>query len=113
MATFIERCLRQGDWENDGGLVDIDLFQNSLALFESGRMTNADIHLLFNCTPGQAAEMEEITGTMPANTSSVPQAIARARWVVTTCAILRAGLIPWPAYDTPNKVRLSLGLAAI
>lgn len=109
-ATFIERCIRVGDWENDGGIVDIGQLQTMLTLYEAGQINAQSIKDWFACTTEQGDELDEVLGTMPGTLLTLLQAAARARWANTVCAIFTAGVMMHPDYDTANECRAALGL---
>lgn len=129
-ATFIERCIHRGDYENDGGAVDLDEFENCLVMYEAGMLTNTAIIERFAESEPQEEQIQDLLNTMPATTLSLnvplvgilatPAAVARAQWVRSIRAVLNAGLWSLDAestdgtyldgFDTAAEVETALGL---
>lgn len=108
-ATFIERCIRVGDYENDGGIIDIEDLEDHLHLLESGDITTADIETRFSLTTAQRTQLDDIVATLPAVTTAA-DAAARAGWVHRVFGVLRLGVRGHTDYDTDAKCATALGL---
>ena len=111
MATFIERVMRIGDYEEDGGHVDLDMFRTGLVLLQRGLIDAAYIKDLLGCTVPQGGDMDEILGLMPASTPPELAETARMCWITEVYEILRAGLMQWVGFELEGDVRSALGLA--
>lgn len=113
MASFIDRCIRTGDWADDGSAVDILNFQLALAGLDAEVINATQLKALFNCTTGQAAELDEILAKRPPNQNSVPA----ARWARNVIGILgvalldiNSGVTPVTTLTTAAAVRTALEL---
>lgn len=108
-ASFYERILQLGDWENDGGPVDVSDLQSQLILYEAGLMTAAEIASRYNCTVAQVLDVEEILGTMPTALLSAVQAAARARWSAKIGQVFKLGSQQDQRFDTVAEVKAAIG----
>jgi len=106
-ATFYERILRTGDYENDGGYIDIEEFEDLLVMYEAGEVGAALIKSRFSCTTPQADDVDDILATIPNPLLGV---LVRARWAHLVAAICRSGLRGVAAYDTPAELEAELGV---
>ena len=119
MSTFIERCMRIGNWETDPPYmhVDIESLRTCLQLWEadSGTVTIDYIknNPMISCTPEQGADLDEIIATCPTAVPSPVAAVARSRWIQWVIGVLIAGLLQWDGFQTENEVRAAIGLPEI
>ncbi len=109
-ATLIERCIRVGDFENDGGIIDIDDFEDYLYLLEAGIATAADLEAHFSLTTAQREQLDALVATMPASLLSAVNAAARARWVHKIYSVFRLGVRANADFDTDAKCAAALGI---
>lgn len=109
-ASFFERMLQIGDYENDGGVVDCSVWMPLiLQLYADDQITLATAGALpaINCTPAQLTELGEILNTRPASQT------ARQSWAIKTGSILFAGQMQVPGFYSVNELRQRLGLPTI
>jgi hypothetical protein len=105
MATFIERACAYGEYESDGGAIDINAFMHTLVLWNEDQISSAQLHGYFACTPAQEAECEEILATRPGG------GLARVQWASRVIAkIWAGGQFQFGLVDAAS-VRAALGLA--
>jgi len=111
-ATFIERCIRVGDYDNDGGIIDLETFEDFLYLYEaSASGIDGDfMETAFSLTPAQRAQLDDILATRPATLLTALNATARSRWAHTIFSVLRCGVRAMPEMDTDAKVSAFLGI---
>ena len=107
MASFIDRCLARGDYNDDGGSVDIEVFKSFLNLIIEGSFATTKAHDYFSCTQAQMDEMDEIIATLPSQLS------AKLRWVDVTYSNLMLGKLDIEGYRTNNEIRAHLGLPPV
>jgi hypothetical protein len=119
MATFIERCIRVGDYETDGGVIDPTSVRTALQLYERAD-TNMDslaevgtavTYDSGSLTQAQEAELAEILATMPPTASNPTGAVNRAAWATRVAGVLEAGVRQWAGFTTGAAIRTKLGLA--
>lgn len=104
MATLVERCTQDADYETDGGAIDLNFLRSLLALFNADLVDEAYIVNALGLTVGQAAELAEILATQPMATDE------RLQWAATIEAAMMAGFNRWAGYGTAADVRDALGL---
>lgn len=109
-ATFYERLMRIGDYENDGGIVDVEGFQNCLALYEAGDYSASQIKSYFSCTAEQEEDVDDILGTLPGTLLSFLQTAARARWALHIGAVFRGSLMALSGFSTEAECKAAIGL---
>lgn len=113
MASFIDRCIRTGNWQDDGSAVDIAYFNSALTCFDADLIDATQLKTLFNCTTDQGNELDEIIGQRPSNQNSVPA----SRWAKMVIAVLDVALFEVSASSTitglnsAEAVRTALGLS--
>lgn len=109
-ASFLERCLNLGDYENDGGAIDTVDLHSHLVLYEAGLCTAANIYFRYSCTEAQENDVDAILATMPGTILSALNAVARARWAGVIFHVLKLGLQGHPSYDSVAEVETALGI---
>lgn len=115
-ATFYQRVLQIGDWENDGGAIDLGELYSYLVLYEGSLMSAAQIKSFTNCTTAQEDDVDEILGTMPNTILSALNATARARWPHLVYNVFKLGLYGaqgdtrFAAFDSEADIKAALGI---
>lgn len=114
MASFVERCIRKDDWQEDGGHVDLDALQTGLVLYEAGKVDAAWLKTLFSCTGPQATQLDAILGTMPANVVVATVELSppeRHRWAALIAEVMRAGLAELADFTTEAACKAAIGIS--
>jgi hypothetical protein len=106
MATFIQRCVQEGDFETDGGAIDLNFLKSVTNLCDYGLLTRAEFKTILNCTVAQANECDEIFAAAPA------PVLDKARWAEAVVAVMYAGSQHWVGFETASACRVKLGLSA-
>ena len=106
MATFIQRCVQEGDFETDGGAIDLNLFKAVLNLADYGLITLPEFKTILGCTVAQGNEVDELFGSAPA------AILDKTRWAEAVVAVMYAGSKYWSGFETAAACRVKLGLSA-
>lgn len=115
-ATFYERMMRSGDWENDGGSINYDGLYKALRLFESSLVDDDYVAVEAvrdvgtTLTTPQRADLDDVLATMPNVVLSALNATARARWTHKIYAISCAALDQRTGFTTEAMVKTALGV---
>jgi hypothetical protein len=111
MATFIERCVQEEDFEGEGqgGAIDLNQLKAAINIFDNDELTSEDLVSIFNCTVSQTVELNEILATRPNQQKSE---LKRAQWAEKVVAIMYGGFADWPGFETASACRVKLGLSA-
>lgn len=108
-ATFYERCLRIGDYENDGGIVDLDALRVSFILYSDGLVNAAWVKTTLGCTgTAQENDCQDILDTLPV-VVLVLSAAERAAWPHKVNAIFTAGVMG-VGFTTEALCKTALGI---
>lgn len=110
-ASFIERCTLTGDYENDGGNVDLGQLQSCLVMYEAGIVNAAFIKTCFSCTTAQGEDVNDILATMPSVLLTILNGLARARWTARIIEVLRAGQQQWSGFTNVALIKGHLGIS--
>ena len=93
-ATFIQRCIAEEPYEEDGGAIDLNVLHQLLHLFFCGMVDAAYIHTLLALTVDQATEFDAYLA------SSQHLFIDNTRWANCFYAALLAGGQHYPGFET-------------
>jgi len=108
-ATLIERCTLKGDFENDGGAIDLNHLKAAINIFDNDELTAEDLEGIFGCTAGQAVVLNEILATRP---NSQKSEFKRAQWSEKIIGVMYGGSQNWTGFETASACRVKLGLSA-
>jgi len=108
-ATFIERCTLKGDYEIDGGAIDLNHLKAALNIFDNEELDAENLSGIFNCTAGQETELNEILATRP---NAQKSEFKRAQWSEKIVGVMYGGSQNWTGFETASACRVKLGLSA-
>jgi len=107
MATFIERCIQEEDFETDGGAIDLNHFKALLNFYDADSIDAAYIKNVFNTTTPQSEELDEILATRPGVLAAL---LVRAQWAEIVVAVMYAGYNGWTGFEDADACRTALEL---
>lgn len=111
-ATFIERVIRVGDFDNDGGIIDMEALADFLILYEADALgITADfLESEFSLTSPQRDQLDDILATRPSALLTALNATSRARWAHRVSSVLRCGVRQSTLCDTNAKCAALIGI---
>lgn len=109
-ASFYERVLGLGDYENDGGIIDVGEMGTELVLYEASLTTAAAMKTKWSLTGAQGTDLDDILATMPNTLITLVQAAARARWAAKTFNVFKLGCQTDSRFDTVAELKTALGI---
>ena len=98
-----------GDYENDGGAIDLHVLWQLLHMYEAGIVDAAYIKTRHSLTTPQGADLDELLATMPGLILTALNATARARWADTVYAVLYIGSEGNTGFNSEALARAALG----
>lgn len=109
-ATFYERAIGVGDYDSDGGLIDLTAFFREIVLFEAGLTTAAALKTAFSLTTAQGNDLDDVLATMPGLVITLTQAATRARWAQKVYQVFYLGRQGDPRFDTTAECKTAIGV---
>jgi len=109
-ATFVERCCKMGDYENDGGEIPPHYLKQLLHLWEDDLIDAQYIKDMFSMTTPQADQFDTVLATRPSALLTALNAFNRARWSDTVVAKFEAGGYQWTNFSTAAAIETALGI---
>ena len=107
MATFIERCIQEEDFETDGGAIDLQSFKALLNFYDAGSIDANYIKSTLNTTTPQGEELDEILATRPGVLAAL---LVRAQWAEIISGVMVAGYWGWSGFEDADACREALEL---